>query len=395
LASYPDYDLNELQKNFESISGRDEEAPLMNRATQSQLEPGSTIKPLVGLAAISDAKLSVPGIGQLTARTGIECTGYLVLNGRKLQNGRCWTATKYARQLGEAGVAHHPIPHPHKGSYGNPDGYLHFADALERSCNVYFETCADALGIMGLSNWFEKFGLGRESGIGIAEARGYLPNRISSPLPSHAWFSGIGQTGVLTTPLQMANVAATIARGGTWVRPRLIENADELKLPPVTDRFGKVVPDQADLGLSAEALAACRDGMIRVVNSPDGTGDKARMSGILVAGKTGTAEAKEKFDEVLDDEGKPIVDQKGRKLVVPWPRSIGRTVGKYPWYRGAGENGTQLNHAWFIGFAPANDPQVAFAIMIEYGGSGNFAAKHAPKVVEKCIEHGYIKVTKN
>ena len=69
-------------------------------------------------------------------------------------------------------------------------------------------------------------------------------------------------------------------------------------------------------------------------------------------------------------------------------------MGKYPWYRGAGADGSQLNHAWFIGFAPADNPQVALAIMIEYGGSGNFAAKHAPKVVEKCIEHGYIKMAK-
>ena len=394
LASYPDYDVNDLQRNYEAIAAREIEAPLMNRATQSQLEPGSTIKPLVGLGAINEPTLNIPGIGRMTARTGIECTGYLILNGRRHPNGRCWTATKFAKALGDAGVTHHPMPFAHKGSFGNPDGFLVFADALERSCNVYFETCADSLGVMGLSKWFDRFGLGRETGIGIAEARGYLPNRISSPLPSHAWFSGIGQTGVLATPVQMANAAATIARDGVWMRPRLIENDNDLHLPPVRDRAGKVIPDQVDLGLERDALAACREGMIRVVNSPAGTGDKARMKGILVAGKTGTAEAKGKFDLVVDEYGAPVLKD-GEKEFAPWPRSFGRTVGKYPWYRGAGEDGGQLNHAWFIGFAPANDPQVAFAIMIEYGGSGNFAAKHAPKVVEKCLEHGYIKLAKN
>ena len=73
------------------------------------------------------------------------------------------------------------------------------------------------------------------------------------------------------------------------------------------------------------------------------------------------------------------------------PRSgFGSVKTSRPWYRGAGKDGSQLNHAWFIGFAPANDPQVAFAIMIEYGGSGNFAAQHAPRIVEMCIERGYI-----
>jgi len=392
LASYPDYDVNELQRNFEAIAGDQDEAPMMNRATQSQLEPGSTIKPVVGLSAISQ-HLNVAGVGVMTARSGIECTGYLVLNGRKMPNGRCWTATKYAKQLGDAGVMHHPFPLPHRGSYGNKDGHLVFADALERSCNVYFETCADSLGIIGLSYWFDRFGLGRETGIGISEARGYLPTRISSPMPSHAWFSGIGQTGVLATPIQMANIAATIARDGVWMRPRLVEDATELNLSAPRERSGKVIPDRVDLGLDKEALAACREGMIRVVNSENGTGKGAQMTGIIVAGKTGTAEAKARFDEVRDDRDQDIPVEKRGKLQVPWTKSIGRVEGKHPWYRGAGEDGSQLNHAWFIGFAPANDPQVAFAIMIEYGGSGNFAAKHAPRVVEKCIEHGYIKLS--
>src|SRR5207249_109632 len=107
------------------------DAPLLNRATQSQLEPGSTIKPVVGLAAITQG-LNVPGVGAMTIKTGIHCTGYLVLSGRKMPNGRCWVASKWFDVLGGA-VANHPVPPeaPHRGVYGNPDGYLCYADALE------------------------------------------------------------------------------------------------------------------------------------------------------------------------------------------------------------------------------------------------------------------------
>src|SRR5207237_78097 len=110
------------------------------------------------------------------------------------------------------------------GIYGNPDGFLCFSDALERSCNVYFETLADMLGGDGLSYWFDQFGLGRNTGIGIAEARGRIPRDFAgTPSPkSVIWFSGIGQAQVLATPLQMANIAATIAREGVWMRPRLV-----------------------------------------------------------------------------------------------------------------------------------------------------------------------------
>jgi penicillin-binding protein 2 len=390
LASYPDYDPNALLESYESVLKRTDDAPLMNRATQWAIEPGSTIKPVVGLSGIT-AGLNIPDVGVLTPHTGIECTGYLVINKRKMPNGRCWVATKFADVL-HGQVAHHPIPSaaPHKGAFGNPDGFLCYADALERSCNVYFETIANSFGVDGLSFWFDRFGLGRETGIGIAEARGYLPNRIKSPWPAHAWFSGIGQTGVLATPIQMANVAATIARDGTWMRPKLVEDAGGVTIPGPTTRGG-VMPDVVDLQLNKEALAACREGMTRVVNSVAGTGDFAQMDSVLVAGKTGTAEAKERYDIPLGDDDKPITNENGDVLRIPWPKAFGATKTSRPWYRGAGKDGSQLNHAWFIGFAPANDPQVAFAIMIEYGGSGNFAAMHAPKVVEECVKRGYIK----
>lgn len=397
LASYPDYDVNSLSENIETFlaDGAGDKllnAPLLNRATQSQLEPGSTIKPVVGLSAITQG-LKVGSHGVITARTGIECTGFLVLNKHEYPNGKCWVASKFLPLLGKAGVSHHPVPAPHEGVYGNPNGFLCYADALERSCNVYFETLADAFGTQGLSYWYDKFGLGRETGLGISEACGFLPNQLKIQQPSVAWFSGIGQVGVRATPIQMANVAATIARDGIWMRPRLVE--DGYTLNPVPTRDGTAVPDRIDLKLDKEALAAAKDGMIRVVNSETGTGPNGRMTEMLVAGKTGTAQAAEIKDPVRNPDGTQKRDEKGKLMFLPRTPAYADHETQTPWYRGWGEDGKTLNHSWFIGFAPANDPQVAFAVMVQYGGSGGYlAANTARGILTACIEHGYIKPTR-
>ena len=426
LASYPDYDANLLSTNFTQLASMKEEAPLMNRATQSQLEPGSTIKPVVGISAITQG-IQLPGVGVLTPHSGVECTGYLIVGGRPIHDtARCWVAKGYATLLGGK-VAHHPIPFeaPHRGTHGNPDGFLTFPDALERSCNVYFETLGNKLGTIGLSWWYDRFGLGRKTGIGIPEARGLLPSRLQTNNPSVAWFSAIGQTGVLATPIQMANVAATIARDGIWMRPRLIEG--DVALSPVAPSEGGPIADVADLNLSKAALAAAREGMVRVVNNPPaGTGDNARMAEFIVAGKTGTAQAHRLSDPQLDAEGKPIYVGANGKIVAAdedgWydqrdadgrivqnekgepvrlkakPVMVERALAtidqptQWPWYRGWGEDGSEVSHGWFIGFAPADDPQVALAVMIEYGGSGGLAARVANDVLVKCMEHGYVKV---
>ena len=390
LASYPDYDLNKLPENIETyLSDSSLDAPLLNRATQSQLEPGSTIKPVVGISAITQG-LNVPHWGVMTIKTGIECTGFLVLNGHKMPNGRCWVASKFFKTLGGQ-VAHHPIPwdDPHRGVYGNPDGFLCFADALQRSCNVYFETVADAFGIDGLSYWYDHWGLGRETGIGISEACGFLPRELNVQQQSVAWFSGIGQVGVRVTPIQMANVAATIARDGIWLRPKLVDG--DYKLNPVKARDGRAIPDRVDLQLSKEALAAARDGMFRVVNTKGGTGHGGWMPDLQVAGKTGTAQAAEIRDPDLDGEGHPIRDEKGKIKTHPREVAYADHETSTPWYRGWGEDGKSLNHAWFIGFAPADHPQVAFAVMIQYGGSGGgLSGTMATQILQACMKRGYI-----
>jgi penicillin-binding protein 2 len=396
LVSYPTYDLNYFDKEYQQLHDDAVNDPLRNRATESQLEPGSTVKPLVGLSAITQ--------GVIKVNEGIECKGYLELPNhhggvtRFARVGRCWVASMYGDILHE-NVAHHPVPYaaPHRGHDSNPDGFLTYSDGLERSCNVFFETVADRLGIDALSQWMGRFGLGHRTGIGIEEYNGWVPNEAPPAFGMRerttCFLGGIGQGYVAATPIQMANVAATIARGGIWMRPRLVLEDDNGNVPPL--RPGKVdVPDRVDLHLDPEALKACKLGMINVVNSAGGTGTAARMDELLIAGKTGTAQASPfrvverdpvTHDVLRDENG----NKKYRSFEPSTPEHLNPDV---PWYRGSGRNDAQIDHAWMIGFVPADDPKIAFGVLVEYGGSGGGAAADVVRTaLESCIEHGYLK----
>jgi cell division protein FtsI/penicillin-binding protein 2 len=119
------------------------------------------------------------------------------------------------------------------------------------------------------------------------------------------------------------------------------------------------------------------------------------MSEFLVAGKTGTAQAPKLRDPVKNPDGSVARDDKGH---VRWELRTPATFEHEtdtPWYRGWGEKGEQIDHAWFIGYAPADDPQVAIAVVVQYGGSGGkTAATVGKKALLACVEHGYIKLRK-
>jgi penicillin-binding protein 2 len=388
LASFPDFDPNTFDDDFARLSRDDNlDKPLLNRATQSQLEPGSTVKPMVGLGAIAS--------GLITTEETIECTGYLMINGKPQRNGRCWVASKFHDKLcpngagcplkhrGCPSVAHHNL-----GALPHPSGYLVYSEALERSCNVYFETLADRLGLDGLSAWYGKFGLGRPTGIGISEYPGRLPSSYVGAQKAFAtWSAGIGQGPVAATPLQMANVVATIARDGVWVRPTLLD------APGFTNpEIEKLGPARVSLGLPLDAVRAAKEGMVRVVNSKAGTGTFIRRDDVLLAAKTGTAQAAALSVVLRDEKGAPLLDENGRVrrelLELSTPEHPNARV---PWYLGTGADNQERNHAWFTGFAPARNPKIAFAIMLEYGGSGgNTAASVAKGVIEACVERGYL-----
>ena len=380
LVSYPTYDLNTFDEQFAKLADDYRRKPLMNRATQTAVEPGSTVKPIVGIGAITD--------GIISAGQGIECTGYMIVNGKPVHHGgRCWTASIYGH-LGDELVRHHRLPtqDPH------PSGHLTFSDALQRSCNIYFESLGATMRMNNLCRWYRTFGLGQKTGLGIPEWSGRLPDSVKTARavrfdPSLLWFTSIGQGQVTATPVQMANVAATIARNGMWVRPTLVTDRRQARvvLPPGDQRG-----DRMQLPLNPSALSAAREGMVRVVNTPAGTGKAIRHDAILIAGKTGTAQAPPLKWPVFDENGKKLVDEKGReKRREVKPNTPGSARPEAPWYRVSAKG--ERTHAWFIGFAPADQPQIAFAVMVEYGGSGGTdAAPIVRALLDGCVKHRYL-----
>jgi penicillin-binding protein 2 len=374
LVSVPTFDLNRFSAIYPELLRDDINRPLHHRALTDSAEPGSTIKTVVGIGAISQ--------GLVNADTRIECTGYPVFDGRRFERPRCWTMSMF-------NLTHREVPPtaPHE------TGALDFADAIERSCNIYFETVGDRMRLQGLAYWMGVMGLGRETGIGLGESPGRLPRHIDGRDPrSEAWFASIGQGPILVTPIQMAQVAALIARDGTWVRPNLLAEGTM----EVRSRTGELIADRVELKLSKEALRAAREGMKRVVNSPAGTGDHMRRQDVQVAAKTGSATANPLTRFERDAEGNLVYDNEGKPIatVISYgTRTQPNPIA--PWYRESDVDATtgrsRGTHAWAIGFAPAENPTIAFAVYVEYGNKGNYAAGSVVQaMLESAVKRGMV-----
>jgi penicillin-binding protein 2 len=317
FTSLPAYDPNAFASGIDRATwaalNTDEFRPLTDRALQGRYSPGSTFKMTVASAALEE--------GVITPDFKVHCTGAGVFYGRAF---KCWK----------------------RGGHGTID----LRHAIEQSCNVYFYTVGNMVGIDRINKWATLLGLGVKSGID-------LPNEVAGLVPStewkrehtgEKWYAGetisvsIGQGQVSVTPISMAVMISTLANGGTRVTPHLLRAAD--------DGAGwKDVPTPAPQSAAAmkpENLQAIRDGLWLVVNGA-GTGGRARIPGHDVAGKTGTA-------QVISLEG-------------------GRAA--------AGKTGRDLrDHGWFVFFAPRENPQIAgvvFAEHAEHGASAAPIAKHA------------------
>lgn len=359
LVSVPGYDLNQFDELYAQLMLDDLNRPMMNRATQDEVSPGSTVKPLIGLAGVAS--------GLLTSNDRIECTGYPVFAGRRYDQPRCWT-------MSLRGVSHHKTPWdaPH------PDGFLDLQDAVERSCNIYFEVVGDRLGWAGMGAWMERFGLGRETGVGLDERRGSIP-RGEEPARSEKWYAAIGQGATTATPIQLANLVGTIARGGFWMTPVLSD---------------ATMQHRVDLRLPQDAMAAVQRGMWSVVNSPGGTGDRMRREDVIVAAKTGSATVGPIRMARRDARGRLVPDEQGRPVYITVPFGSRTNPNRdAPWYRASNAEGTRGTHGWAIGYAPADQPRIAFAVLVHYGGSGNVSAGSVVRqLVDACIAQGYLSV---
>ena len=272
---------------------RDPRAPLMNRATNGAYLPGSIVKPLTGMTALEQ--------GVVTAGTTIQCPGFLTIGNRKFH---CW----------------------------NRDGHgpMTLREALRVSCNVYFMDVGRRLGQERLRSGFAGMGFGRRTGWLMEEQAGYLPLRVRLNEGEVALLA-MGQGDILITPLQAAVLAAAIANQEWVVEPWVVKAVGEVAVGH---------PRTRPLGWSPAHLAVVREGMLAVVNHPDGTGARAHSERVRIAGKTGTAQT--------HIQGHP--------------------------------------HAWFIGFCPAENPAIAMAVLAEHGGSGgDFPAAIAKVICEAVV----------
>ncbi len=217
-------------------------------------------------------------------------------------------------------------------------GAISLRRALAESCNVYFFQVGVKLAIGRIARYAQKLGLGTPTGFDLPhEMSGLIPDpEWKQRVQGKPWYAGetvsvaIGQGQVTVTPLQMACVAACVANGGRLPKPYFVRAIGGVPQPHAAPQ---------SVGLKPETLAAVRDGMWAVVNE-HGSGWRAQIAGHDVCGKTGSAQ------------------------VVSHERLV----------RSGGANEQLLPHAWFIGFAPRDNPRVAFAFLVEHGAAGGEAA---------------------
>jgi len=335
MASVPSYDPNVFIPSISSADWKkltdDDTDPLTNRAIQSYA-PGSTYKIVTALAGL---RAGIP------ADRYFNCSGGVQYGGKYM---KCW--------IKEKGGAH---------------GSLTLPDALKHSCNAFFYQFGNAAGIEFIDEVGDQLGLGKKTGVPLTgESAGILPGPewLKLTSPNERWSNGytanvsIGQGAVEASPLQMTMVTATIANGGISYAPRLIARVVDQQGQDVKDEDGKLVapPEpkvRADLrqaGIKPDQIEAVREGMKRVVAT--GTGKKAQIKGITVAGKTGTAQF--------------------------WRESDGKRI--------------KDNHTWFICFAPYDEPRFAITVFVQGAKSGGgVSAPIAQRILEEslAIEKGF------
>src|SRR2546428_1800438 len=328
MASVPSFDPNTFipsinAKNWKALQ-KDEGDPLVNRAI-SCLPPGSTFKLITALGGLRGTKN--------LAGAKFSCGGGVSYGDHFFS---CWVAKKHYTH-----------------------GTIGLADAIKVSCDSFFYQYGNAAGIQSLDAVGKMLGIGEESGLQLSgEQTGNMPGPEWMQIhhPQERWSQAqtanvsIGQGYTLVSPLQLAMAYATIANGGVGYYPRLVDRALNQDGSPVLDEHGNVAVPQtpqvrSDLRkeLSPDKIDLVRKGLWKVVNEDGGTGGRARLENVPVAGKTGTAQATDR--------------------------------------------GHEENVAWFACFAPFDHPKYVVAVMVQgaSGHGGEVAGPIATRVLERVL----------
>lgn len=310
MASNPPYDPNRVPYDLEELN-TDPTSPLLNRATQGQYPPGSTFKVVTAAAGLDS--------GAISPDSTIVAPGTLDVQGQPLAN-----------------------------DFNQDFGAIGLDTALTNSVNTWFAQLGEEVGSETLFDYMADFGFGSPPAIDLPDDQVYRSGVFESGDllgrndPVDVARVAIGQERLAVTPLQMAEVAAAIANGGTLMKPQIWSR--------VVDPDGRVTerldPSRYNQPIEEETAAALTTAMEGVVS--EGTGTNAAIPGVPVAGKTGTAET-------------PFNDACG---------------------------GADVNQAWFIGFAPADDPEIAIAATVECTTAfgGDIAAPIFREVAEALID---------
>ncbi len=326
MVSRPTFDPNDFAVRISAKEWsqlvNDPAHPLLNKAIQAQLAPGSVFKIIMSVAGTNE------GIAQ---DLHVNCPGGGTFYGRYF---KCWV------------VAEHRV-----------HGTVDLSKAIYQSCDVFFYTLAERLGIEKIAKWASAFGIGKKTGVD-------LPNEVAGVMPSEEWKMktfhqkwyagevisvGIGQGAVTTSPIQLARAIGGIAMGGTLYRPHIVNPAD---LPsdyqPV---IASKVPDTSHVEMNPQSWITITDAMAGVVN-PGGTAALSHLQGVDFAGKTGSAQ---------------IISNALRKS------------------KGAAGKDFKDN-GWFAGVAPRRNPEIVVCVLLEQGEHGYLAARTAALVIKAYVE---------
>ena len=324
MVSRPTFDPNDfavrIRKQEWAKLVNDDDHPLLNKAIQAQLAPGSVFKIIMATAGLQE------GIAQ---DMKVVCNGGASFYGRYF---KCWVTEQH-----------------------RVHGVVDISKGIYQSCDVFFYTLAERLGIGRVAKYATMFGLGQRTGID-------LPQEVTGIMPSEEWkirnykqkwyagetiSVGIGQGAVATSPIQLARAIAAIASGGVMVRPHVAFPTDlPANLLPTTN-----VPSEIKIPIDPKNWQIITDAMANVP-TPLGTAGSAQLQGIDFAGKTGSAQ----------------------------------TISNMAKARIANGKSRFKDNAWFVGVTPRRSPELVVAVLFEGGEHGQFAARLASQIIKAYVE---------